>query len=104
MILNAFIYFILFLVNTKNAKSFDIFYLLVARGKLCLEWCFVIARPSKKMYFVLPLGAFINDVMQEGEGGLWFFDSFYEDVSKTPILMLQRGRGVNFKSKLCDVI
>ena len=49
-------------------------------------------------------GPFINDAMQEGGGGMWFCDGEYEDVSKTPILAWQRWRGVNFKSKLRDVI
>ena len=49
-------------------------------------------------------GPFINDIMQVGVGGMYFCDTLYEDVGKTPVLARQRGEGVNFVSKLHDVI
>ena len=51
----------------------------------------------------------MNDVMQvEGGGQLryrnYFCDTLYESVGKTFILKWQRGKGVNFESKLREVI
>ena len=41
---------------------------------------------------------------KKGEGGMHFSDTLYEGEGKTHILALQRGEGVNFGSKLLDVI
>ena len=49
-------------------------------------------------------GPFINDVTQVGGGGVIFCDGIYEDESETPIKHDRGGRGINFGSKLCDVI
>ena len=49
-------------------------------------------------------GPFINDVTQVEGGGMIFCDGMYEDESETPIKHDRGGRGVNFGSKLCDVI